>query len=206
MPKVLIAISSCEQYERDGLNQPLRATWLPEAVSLGMDYKFFHGRGASPKEGVVVLDVVDELYGLTEKLKAKICWAVAKGYDYVFSCFPDTYVCPERLLGIAGEYIGNAFQHPGGTPFAQGGPGYLISRRACEVVAAEHSSYLNDDCWLADTLVKAGITPLHNPGFTAFGPGPLRSNGSITNHLSTQPLGFTKECMYEEHRRWLESL
>jgi hypothetical protein len=171
-----------------------------------MDTVFFHGRGATEKGDVVVLDVVDELHGLTEKLKAKVRWAVAKGYDMVLSAFPDTYACPERLLGIAGDYVGNVHQFPGSAPFCQGGPSYFLSRRACEAVAAEHSSYLNDDAWLGDTLAKAGIVPVHNAGFTAFGPGPLKSNSSITNHLSTQPGGFTGKNMYEEHQRWLESL
>jgi hypothetical protein len=208
MSKILVAISSCEFYETSGLNSPMRETWLPEAVKLGMDVKFFHGRGSTPKDDVVVLDVVDELYGLSEKLKFKIRWALEKGYTHVFSCFPDTYACPERLLASGFEkydYLGNSFQHPGGAPFCQGGPGYMLSRKACEVVAKEHSSYLNDDCWIADVLVKEGICPVHHAGFTAFGPGPLRTNSSITNHLSTQPGGFTGQNMREEHQRWLAS-
>lgn len=206
--RILIAISSCEVFETSGLNAPARETYLPDAVKLGMDFKFFHGRGASPKEDVVILDVPDEMYGLTEKAKEKARWAVEQGYDYVFSCFPDTYVCPERLIttgfGML-DYLGNVHQFPGSAPFCQGGPGMMFSRRACEILANDSTSYLNDDCWASDVLVKAGIHPVHNPAFTAFGPGPLKTNSSITNHLSTVPGGFTREVMYEEHRRWLES-
>ena len=31
--KILIAITSCIPYEDTGLNQPIRETWLPEAVA-----------------------------------------------------------------------------------------------------------------------------------------------------------------------------
>src|SRR5579885_2679274 len=69
--KILISISSCEIFEKSGLNDPLRETWLPDAVKLGMDYKFFHGAGSTEKEDVVVLPVDDSLGGLTEKAKAR---------------------------------------------------------------------------------------------------------------------------------------
>jgi hypothetical protein len=209
MSKLLISISSCEYFESNGLNQPLRDTWLADAKTLGIDYKFFHGRGATPKEDVVVLPVVDELYGLTEKAKAKAKWAHDSGYEFVFSCFPDTYTCPERLLTSGFEnfdYLGNLYKFPDSiAAFCQGGPGYILSRRACEVVFSSHESYLNDDCFIGDLLHKAGMRGVHNEGFTAFGPGPLRSNSSITNHLSTQPGGYTVNSVRIEHERWLAS-
>jgi hypothetical protein len=207
--RTLVAISSCESFEVSGLNDPLRNTWLPEAVRLGMDYRFFHGAGATPKQDVVVLNVVDELYGLTEKLKGKLRWAVEHEYDCVFSVFPDTYACPERILEalkLQADYLGNVYQFPGSASFCQGGPGYLVSSRACAMAHSSSSSYLNDDAWLGDVLNAGGIKPVHHAGFTAFGPGPLRTNGAISNHLSTQPGGYVGTNMYEGHKRWLASL
>jgi len=206
--RILVALSSCQGFEDSGLNTPLRATWLPDAKALGMDYKFFHGVGAAPKEDVVVLNVVDELYGLTEKLKGKCRWAIEQGYDYIFSCFPDTYVCPKKLIEVINtcpDYLGNVHQFPGSVPFVQGGPGVILSRKSCEILSNDPSSYLNDDCWAADVLSKHRINAVHHPGFTAFGPGPLRNNSSITNHLSTQPCGYTGDNLRAEHKRWLES-
>ena len=208
MPRVLIAISSCETFERSGLNSPLRETWLPNLSKFGCDYRFFHGSGSSQKNDVVILNVVDEMYGLTEKLKAKCRWAVERGYEYMFSAFPDTYTCPEKLIEVINtcpDYLGNVHQFPGSVPFVQGGPGVILSRKSCEILSNDPSSYLNDDCWASDVLIKHGINAVHHPGFTAFGPGPLRDNSSITNHLSTQPNGYTAESLYAEHRRWLES-
>jgi hypothetical protein len=208
MPRVLIAISSCETFERSGLNSPLRETWLPNLSKFGCDYRFFHGSGSSQKNDVVILNVVDEMYGLTEKLKAKCRWAVERGYEYMFSAFPDTYTCPEKLIEVINtcpDYLGSVHQFPGSVPFVQGGPGVILSRKSCEILSNDPSSYLNDDCWAADVLSKHRINAVHHPGFTAFGPGPLRNNSSITNHLSTQPCGYTGDNLREEHKRWLES-
>ena len=208
MLRVLISISSCEAYERAGLNQPLRDTWLPDAVALGIDYKFFHGAGSTGGEDIVVLPVHDGMGGLTEKAKAKAQWAVIHDYDFVFSCFPDIYARPERLLASGFEkhdYFGNVYQHPKGKPFCQGGPGYFLSKKSCVAIAREQTSYLNDDCWLADALYRANIHPADSRDFTYCGPGPLQTNSSITNHLSTQPGGYVAKAVYEEHQRWLES-
>ncbi len=207
--KILIAISSCQSFEDAGLNDPLRETWLPEAVKLGFDYKFFHGSSAKAKDDVIIVSTVDELYGLTEKLKAKLRWALRNEYDYVFSCFPDTYARPERLLTSGFDrcdYLGNVYQFPDSSPFAQGGPGYILSRKACEAAVSNNTAYLNDDAWLGDVLTLVGIAPMHNPDFKAFGPGPLLSNSTITNHLSTQPGGYTGDNLRADHQRWLESL
>lgn len=209
MSKLLVSISSCQYFEKTGLNQPLRDTWLPELTKMGVDYKFFHGYGATPKDDIVVLPVVDELYGLTEKAKAKAKWAVESGYDYVFSCFPDTYVRPERLLSCGFEnfdYMGNVHQFPDSpAPFCQGGPGYFLSRKACEIIFSSPLNYLNDDCFIGDLLHRDDIKLADHRGFTAFGPGPTRSNSSITNHLSTQPGGYVANSVPDEHKRWLES-
>lgn len=206
--RILCALSSCQSFEDSGLNTPLRETWIPDALRLGMDVKFFHGVGATPKNDVVVLNVVDELYGLTEKLKGKCRYAVENSYDFVFSAFPDTYTCPERLLEVMKthpDYLGNVHQFMNSAPFCQGGPGYIISRKSCEIIANDKNSYLNDDTYGGDVLYVAGIKAVHDLRFTAFGPGPLRINSTITNHLSTQPNGYTAESLYAEHKRWLES-
>ena len=206
--KILVSISSCEAYEKAGLNDPLRETWLPDAVKLGMDYKFFHGAGSTPKDDVVVLPVDDSLGGLTEKAKAKAKWAVENGYDFVFSCFPDTYACASRLYSSdfrSFDYFGRIHQHVGGAPYCQGGPGYFLSRKACEILYKNETSYLNDDCWIGDVLNTPGILRGDSRDFTYVGPGPVVGNTSITNHLSTQPGGFTAAGMRAEHQRWLGS-
>jgi hypothetical protein len=206
--RVLVAISSCEQYERDGLNAPLRETWLPDLKKFGMDYKFFHGTGSTVKSDVIILNVDDGMGGLTDKLKSKCGWAIENSYDFIFSCFPDTYACVPRLSACGFQhfdYMGRVHQFTGSAEYCQGGPGYFLSRKACEVAYRATTSYLNDDCWLGDTLLSAGILPRDNRNFMYVGPGPLKGNQSTTNHLSTQPGGFTPAGMRAEHQRWIDS-
>lgn len=201
--RVLVAISSCQGFEDSGLNTPMRDTWLT-----GTDYKFFHGYQSKGKEDIITLSVDDSMGGLTEKAKAKARWAYDQGYDYIFSCFPDTYAVPSRLWTSGFErydYLGREHQHPGGAPYCQGGPGYFLSRKAMHAVFSATTSYLNDDCWVGDVLHAAGITRGDSRDFQHLGPGPLRTNTSITNHLSTQPGGYTRKNMYEEHKRWTDS-
>ena len=46
MSKILIAISSCWNYELGGENSAQRNTWLPEVANFpDLEYKFFIGRG-----------------------------------------------------------------------------------------------------------------------------------------------------------------
>lgn len=208
MPKTLIAISSCQLYEDKGWHDAARQTWLPEAKALGFDYKFFFGRGAKEKDDVVVVDSHDAYYDLTTKQKEKIKWAIFQNYDYVFSCLADCYASAERLRNSGFEkydYFGDIYCHPGGIPYCQGGPGYFMSRAACDIVAAASSNYPNEDCWTGDVLAghslvrqssKDFVWQGHIPGF-----GPAPNNTHITAHLSNADGGFRPELMWEKHRQ-----
>ena len=209
MPRILVALSSCQLYEDRGWHDAARQTWLSEAKKLGIDYKFFFGRGAKEKEDVVVVDCHDGYFDLTSKQKEKIKWALFQNYDYVFSCLADCYASPERLLSSGFEkydYFGDVYCHPGGVPYCQGGPGYFMSRAACEAVAAATSNYPNEDCWTGDILAghpmargdsKDFVWQGHLPGF-----GPSPTNTHITAHLSNADGGFRPELMWEKDRQW----
>jgi len=210
MPKILIAISSCLRYEEN--HQSMRDTWLPEAISLGMDYRFFVEKGTNEKPDTVTTE--NEDWAMTCRLKAKVNWAYVHGYNFVFSCFPDTYVRPDRLL-VSGfdkfDYFGNVFKYdsPGATFYCHGGAGYSLSRIAMEKVSRETSSYLNDDCWLGDVLNVSSISRGHSDKFCQFKGSPLKNNDIITSHLShaSNSLGvpYTAKFMYDEHKKWLDS-
>lgn len=208
--KVLVAISSCQGFEDKGWNDSLRNTWLPDLAAHRWDYKFFHGRGAAAfKDDIVVVDSDDAYFDLTTKTKEKTKWAVRQGYEYVFMCFPDTFPCIERLVVCdfrKYEYYGTVFQHQGGTPYCQGGCGYFLSRRAAQIVAFSSQNYPNEDCFVGDLMHSAHIAPGHNDQFCYSGPGPLKTNQVVTNHLSTQPKGFSGPVVEEEYKRWKNSL
>lgn len=210
MSKLLIAISSCQLYEDNGFNAPLRETWLPDAVKLGIDYKFFHGRGAAVKDDVIVVDCDDGYWDLTSKLIAKAKYTVENGYDYMFACLADCYACPERLLSCGFEqfdYFGDVYQHPGGSPYCQGGPGCFYSKKACLYLTESTTNYPNEDCWAGDVLNgHSDIVKGSSKNFAYCGPTPLKHNVIITNHLSTQPGGYIGSNMLNEHKMWLDSL
>jgi hypothetical protein len=190
----------------------MRDTWLPEATRLGIDYKFFVEKGETSKHDIIVTD--NEDWDMTCRLKAKVIWAYYNGYDYVFSCFPDTYVRSDRLLTCGFEkfdYFGSVYKHasPGATFYCHGGAGYLLSREAMKVVERQTSSYLNDDCWLGDMLNTTAISRGHSEDFRQFSGSPTKDNSIVTSHLSykSNSLGVPYEAkfMYAEHQQWLDS-
>lgn len=208
--KLLVAISSCGRYEAN--HQSMRDTWLPEAKQLGIDYKFFVEAGSKASDDTIVTQ--NEDWAMTCRLKYKVRWAFTQGYDYVFSCFPDTYVRSDRLFACGFEkfdYFGSVYKHanPGATFYCHGGAGYLLSRPAMEVVSKQESSYLNDDCWLGDILSTVHILRGNCDDFHQFAGSPMKDNTVVTSHLShaSNSLGvpYTAKFMYDEHKNWLDS-
>ena len=197
--RVLIAISSLKQYEDN--HQAMRMTWLGDAIKAGMDYRFF----------------LSDTISMTDKLKQKMNFALKQCfYDYMFSCFPDTYACPERLL-LSGfesfDYFGSVFKYdnPGSTLYCHGGAGYFLSRKAMEIAANNPTSYLNDDCWLGDVLSREDVSLGHTEDFRQHEGSPLRSNNVVTSHLSDAAhyqrrldLGIAG-CILDEHKNWIAS-
>lgn len=191
--KILVAVISCHSYEDSGLNQPIRETWLPEAVRRGLDYKFFFGQRVpvvprAPKRNlrrpvdrpdVVVLNVPDDYGHIAVKTREAHRWAYDNGYDFVFQCFPDTYACVERLLSCGFEkcdYFGNF--DPGF--FCCGGQGHWLSRKACSYIINEdvdwrvgpwHTNWCEtnqgaEDVWIGMMLKKhEDIVRGHSDGF-----------------------------------------
>src|ERR1700679_1907986 len=105
--KSLIAISSCGDFESNGNNQAMRDTWLKDVRANSeaeLQYKFFFGEGQNApqlEDSILLPDVPDDYGHLTYKTRASLRWAYEHGYEFVFRCFPDTYVRVDRLLQCA---------------------------------------------------------------------------------------------------------
>lgn len=112
---------------------------------------------------------------------------------HFFKCDDDTYVDIPRLLKFfeanRADYCGYAMTHEW-PPFASGGAGYLLSRKAAAIVAEQ----LTDETGCEDLLVsrvllnnKIPLTPT-----TLFHPWnnvvPTATNEQITAHYMTPPL------------------
>src|SRR6202034_2149949 len=117
-----------------------------------LQYKFFFGEGQNApqlEDSILLPDVPDDYGHLTYKTRASLRWAYEHGYEFVFRCFPDTYVRVDRLLQCAFtavDYWGDFRNEEGGRPdggtgklmptlqqaqnYASGGAGYWLSRKA----------------------------------------------------------------------------
>jgi hypothetical protein len=151
--KVLLAIESCHGHYAQ--SQVIRSSWL---LNRNVDYRFFLGGrdyNGKPKPDEVWLDCADSYEELPFKTQGLLGWALEKGYDYVFKCDTDTYVCVPRLLTSGfweHDYTGYFERckscRPSATghcqclsgngerfySYASGGAGYWLSARAAAIV------------------------------------------------------------------------
>lgn len=220
--KLLIAISSCYDFEKNGNNQVLRETWLPDAP----DYKFFFGTGQGaevaelPPDAVLLPDVEDDYGHLSAKTQHSLRWAAERDYDFVFRCFPDTYCRPERLLACgfeAHDYYGDfRGEHCGPDNYPSGGPGYVLSRKAFELLldapidGVHRVSHYAEDLWVGQILNRhrdIGLKYCDDPRFVNHGTkgdGPRLTNEVISTHLSC-PDRYYPDRMRQKHFEWLAS-
>jgi hypothetical protein len=228
--KCLILISSCFDFEINGNNDALRETWLRDVAKFpGLDCRFVigTGQGAVPMADYLLLPDVEDDYGhLTYKTRASHEWAVAEGYDFVFQCFADTYAVLDRLMDCGFEshdYHGD-FRTEGNGPgtlnYASGGPGYWLSRKACEMLCGKPilgvwrddlMPYV-EDMWVGNVLGRRREELIYfddtkrfiNKGQSIW---PRSNNQIISSHLSCGHPNekYCKEMMYAAHESWLKS-
>jgi hypothetical protein len=212
MPKILIAIASCKLWEDNGNNQAVRDTWKKD-VPADIDCVFFQGEGSNWTKDTIVVDAPDDYHGIIRKTQAIHSLAYNNGYDFVFQCWPDTYVNVPFLLksgfekhdyfGHSSPYVHDWFRKEVPQGYLGGGEGWWTSRRACEIIMKAEATtsplYNNgaaDDLWWGFVLAKAGIKMVDHPDY---------GNG-ITLHGSVHTGGqdkYDKNWMYatyDNHR------
>lgn len=207
MPKVLLAIASCEKHLHR--NDAQRRTWVP--MVRGADVRFFRGGGGEPLPDEVILQVPDDYTGLPEKTREIFRWALAQGYDYVCKIDSDVYVQPERLMAnipVGHDYAGrlrgpsNGFRAPYASGFA-----YWLSRRGMEArVSGNDDPYVAEDQATGNILMAAGI--LCHPDYryvvamskrnAVSGQGGPRADNDYIACCE-----YTPEQMQEVHEQWL---
>lgn len=220
--RLLIAINSCEVYEQAGANDAARNTWLPDAKASGFDYKFFHGHWAKTGGDIQYVDAPDDYQSLCYKTLESLRWAVSRGYDFCYRCYPDTYCRPERLRVSGFERFDYSGNFEGGSVTAAGGPGYWLSRKACEVMLTHHVSpgHPNigatfEDRWVGtvmnmyrDSLTRFDERRLVEGGWLRPESTPTKQNDAISAHMWGGEGGKPEVIIpwvYEAHKRWMES-
>jgi hypothetical protein len=172
--KLLIAIPACHSHNYEGLESAqrivnneaerqlsLRETWLKD---IQVDYKFFYGRGSTPlKSDEIKIDIRDDYSSLPLKIQAACKYALENDYTHMFRTDNDSYVYVNRLLASGFEdhdYTGYCLDYPFHLDrfrYATGGAGFILSRKAMEIVAKNSPFHPAEDLWIGALLHQHGI-------------------------------------------------
>jgi hypothetical protein len=195
LPKILIAVPTCfefdyeshalqnaEKFHVNGANeqtQAVRETWGKDFLQYpNVDVRFFYGRPESgyprkPFGDEIFLECGDGYDSLIQKTYGICKYAAENGYRFVYKADTDTFVYADRLLL---EIMENHFDYAGylHADVCSGGPGYLLSQRACDIIRTLGRSprhFYAEDVHVSRVLSESGIRglmlPAHRPGFSA---------------------------------------
>jgi hypothetical protein len=180
--KTLIAVKSCKHHQMAGYHDAILDTW-GNSLPPNVDLRFFTGQvlqewTLNPRPCEIDVDVPDDYMSLPLKTKAICRWSINHDYDFTFLCDTDTFLIPSRLLrsGYADwDYCGRfGTVHPVGTtfaytdahlslsechPWASGGVGYFLSKKASILLSQDTPSYWAEDLWVGQCLgphIQAG--------------------------------------------------
>jgi hypothetical protein len=172
--KLIVAIKSCIQHRDLGYHAVIRETWGKDFLGLA-DVRFFTGTIFGKHESdEIQLNCPDDYNNLPKKTQAICQWAIGKACDYLFLCDTDTYVIPKKLMacgfqnfdyvGKIDRPFGETFlyravtregmieQHTHCYPWASGGYGYFLSRKAFTRIAEITPIGWAEDLWIGNVL------------------------------------------------------
>lgn len=158
MIKLLIAVLSCQRDRELSHHEAVRQRW-GNALSDIADVGFFVGGpyiGELSKDEIW-LDVPDDYQSLTLKTKGICSWMLEQNYDFIFKCDCDTSIFLKRFNACdyrSFDYVGRFYGGPPGTAgTAASGPGYFLSRKACELVLThDYPVSASEDQMVGDIL------------------------------------------------------
>lgn len=182
--RILIGICSCHKYAVK--RAAVRETWL-NRLPAGLSAVFFAGNevGGSKEKDLIALQTPDDYDSLPKKVQMFFRYALEQHeFEYLFKCDDDTYVFCERLADLlkdGAEFVGSTCYWPS---HADGGAGYLLSRRAVTIAAeADCPGSGQEDVWLTRTLRQAQIEFLGSPQLTQdYHAAPTAAARLITTH------------------------
>jgi len=152
----------------------------------------------TPKDDEVVVDCPDGYLYLGHKTYHSHKWALDNGYEFIFQCFPDTFIQIHRLAESGFEdfdFIGWEIVTSRHGKYPAGGNGYWTSRRAAELMLQEPVDDWAEDRWVGKALTRRGVKLHHDPRYSA--ELPRRDNNLITAHLCDTPKVYSNQMMRE---------
>jgi hypothetical protein len=181
MTKLMICVKSCQRDLALGFHDVIRSTWGKEAKAVGIDVRFFVGAECKAYQSDEVhIKSADDYNALPYKTRDICRWANGKMVDYIFLCDTDTFLRMDTMLawfqkiqmgkydyaGKISQPVNKPFryEHTGREgqkeyheriyPWASGGFGYFLSRRAFQEVAFEQPMSQCEDLWVGQVIGK----------------------------------------------------
>jgi len=209
MPKLMIGVLSCKQYAERRI--ACSETWMSDATKTGVDTFFsigapemFLGRNGD----ILFCPCQDDYFSLPLKTWFMCRYALTMGADFLFKCDDDTYVRVERLLAKLEEghdYTGFDVGTPQGLlPYASGGAGYILSRKAMRWVVSRPYVCRNradtfEDLYVGN-LLRSNMVPFvadnrFSPGKDLF---PTPENDVITGHYISPAHMRNIQCAFSQ--------
>ena len=179
-------------------------TWFPDAAACGIDAVFLLGepavKGPDRNGPLLILPCPDAYRTLPQRTWHFVRWAMERDdWDYLLKCDDDTYVSASRLAAYdpqGCDYIGAEWRP--GAGYGSGGAGYLLSRRAAEIVAAKMLAPLGAEDQLVGLRMREHGIPLTiDPRFVPWGSEerrPTLGNDLITAHKFADSLKVRHEA------------
>jgi hypothetical protein len=153
----------------------------------------------TPQADEILVPTPDDYTHITAKSREAFRWAVAQGFDYIFTCYPDTFVNVDRLLksGFTGhDYTGLSIG------YAKGGQGRWLSRKAAMLVMNESVTDWAEDRWVGQILARKGILLHNDRRYVDYPLAPAPGNDYITSHLAEMPIRYDQNLtrkLYQPH-------
>ena len=143
-----------------------------------------------PKDDEVVVNTPDGYVHLSYKTRESCRWALERGYDYIFECFPDSLFILDRLMNSGFEnYDYTGMQCDG---YAAGGCGYWISAKAARIILDEKIvTDWAEDRWVGKVMKAHGVPFYPDPRYIELPQLPLKDNDKISSHLNHTPAKYT---------------
>jgi hypothetical protein len=216
--KVLIAIVSCVEYARNGVNQSLRDACLGD-IRKPFEYKFFLGDGTPVVEsedfkqswisrGSRYIDKPDRVASLEgyQAQQDEVILAIPDDYKHIsfktramhaYALRNNFDFIFQSYADVYFDFERLRFEQPETFCGNENGGGFWLSREVLNFTANAEVTAWNDDGWVREVLRAHDIELKINSRYGAYPNFPSPDNDFITSHLTISPEIHTAEKMRE---------